>query len=86
MTHYEIDYSTMPEGAEKDAKAVADIREYLGAKPWLALMELAAKETTTIQTLHLNLSFCGVQGFPVSAFLRTYRANSFQAWWDMLPE
>lgn len=44
MTHYDISYAKLS-GAEADAKALKDIKSYLGSKGWLNLMELTAKET-----------------------------------------
>lgn len=85
MTHYDISYAKLSP-AEADAKAIKDIQAYLGAKGWLNLMELTAKETTTCRTLDFALSIIGVRGFPVFAFMRTYRPTSFDAWYNDLPE
>lgn len=62
---------------EKDAKAIEDIKEYLGEDKYSILVALAKSEAH-IDYVENILGFAGIQGYPVNAFLRTYRAEDFK--------
>lgn len=67
-----------------DAKALKDIRDYLSKKQWDTIMSSVNDPTVSCRTLDMLLHFCGVQGYPIFAFMRLYRANEYQAWYDTL--
>lgn len=66
MSHYDIDYSEMSE-PEKARKARRDIREYIGAKRYIVMVDYAATyERSYVEGLFEI--FLGVSGYPVKAF------------------
>jgi len=79
---YTINYSELDlTDAEKDERAIADMKEYLGEKRWELLHGLLVSEVNegkvSIGDVILSLSLVGVQGFPVHAFLRTYCTEAY---------
>ena len=84
--HNTVDYSKIEHEGKKRSAAINDIKEYFGEERWAALMEVVEDPNTTCQTLDFLLNFAGVQGFPVHAFMKRYRATDYQAWYDSLPE
>jgi hypothetical protein len=56
---------------QKDSEALMDIQKYLGLVRYDILVNAA--KTTPIAKLSQMLGFAGVEGYPVHAFLRTYR-------------
>lgn len=38
------------------------------------------------QAIDMMLSFCGVRGFPVFAWMRTFRPTEYDVWLNNLPE
>jgi len=64
---------------ERDEQALKDIRGYLSDKQWDALMD-CVKRGAKVPELNFYLSFMGIEGYPVHAFLRKYRLAEFRAW------
>jgi len=69
MTHYTVKYGDL-EGIPKQAKALADIVDYLGWEKFTELSGVLAEENPrlTLKQLRMALSFAGVQGYPVRAW------------------
>jgi hypothetical protein len=76
MTTYEIVYD-QPEGAEKRAKAVADIQSYLGQERYeeISGLLIQAQEAGELRqgfkAMIMPLIMVGVQGYPVRAWYET---------------
>jgi len=70
--HYDIDYSQLNlTDEEKAERAIADLRNYVGPKAYVALVEAAAYYPR--QTVRMMAAFfSGVEGYPVTAFLDKY--------------
>lgn len=85
--HYEIRYE---DGPAKAAKALQDIRDYLGEEHWARLGELFVQPGATIdgygnakkavQCVRLALCFAGVRGYPVRAYLQAVFALHPMRW------
>lgn len=71
-------YEGSPE--ERDAKAIEDIRSWLGQESWDTLMQLVGNPETTIPQLNFALSFAGVSGYPFHAFCRKYCLQPYREW------
>jgi len=81
--HYEIRYPA-PATVEQDAKALRDMRAYVGEKAWQSLagmffppaLKRGEAETPLewIRGIRLACSFAGVSGYPVSAYVRAWIA------------
>jgi hypothetical protein len=69
MTHYNISYEGL-DPIEKQNKAIADIKEYMGEAKFVDLTSKlrAAYPDCTIEQFTLMVSFAGVQGYPVKAW------------------
>ena len=71
MTHYNIDYSDL-EDAEKQAKAIADIIDYLGSPSKFNELTTMFREEADgnmhQRWFEIACSFAGVQGYPVVAW------------------
>lgn len=75
--HYTISYK---DGPDKAAKALQDIREYVGEEHWARLGKLFIQPGETIngygnakeavRMIRLALCFAGVHGYPVRAYLQ----------------
>jgi len=72
IMHYEIKYEGSQE--EKDAKALKDLREYMGDKWFNSVVESAKNDhnLTSMAQLRFMFSMGGVTGYPVDAFQRKY--------------
>ena len=72
MTRRIINYSGMTE-KEGDAKALRDLREYLGLGKYAMLIR-AVRKSSDIRVIDvmIALDIAGVEGRPVQAFLRHY--------------
>lgn len=86
MTHYDINYKFIEDEHERIEKAIADIKEYAHPRQWSALMRTAEDPSNNCDLIALCLSLMGVSGYPVHAFLKRHRAESYQRWYDNLPE
>lgn len=82
---YEISYANVPE-KQKDAKAIKDIKDYIAPEQWDILMQLVGDKTMPLTQIDIALHFCGVQGFPIFAFMRKYRPEDYSAWYESLPD
>lgn len=69
MTHYTTDYSKIPE-QEKAAKALKDIRAYLGDERFEQVEGIFRKEgPIDIRSFAFNCSmFLGIEGYPVTVW------------------
>lgn len=67
--HYNINYSKLPP-AEAHAKALADIKDYLGACKFKAICKIVhGDQTINRESFIMSLSmFMGIEGFPAQAF------------------
>lgn len=62
--HNEIRYT----GDDAEAKALADVIDWLSERQWAAIRDHAqTNPDTTLDQLKMVMSFAGVQGFPVLA-------------------
>lgn len=85
MGHRDVNYGK--DSKESDARAILDIKAYVGAasETWEILLVEAGKVETTgtneaFNDLQLAMSFCGIQGYPVHAFGRKYCPKAYRAW------
>lgn len=74
MSHYNIDYSAMPLLAA-DAKALKDMRSYLGTKSYKAAIQMARTHSPA-QTRNTLAFIVGVEGYPVEALLRAFNPET----------
>jgi hypothetical protein len=67
MTHHTINYSALRGNeASRKAKALRDIKEWLGAKRYAKITaEFRAMKQPSRAGFHLQVSFAGVSGYPV---------------------
>lgn len=92
MTHYDIKYDSGDRAAD-DAKAIADIRDYLSTKQWACLMALVGQATPAelaeagtpnyppdIKAIRFAFMVSGVSGYPVGAFCRKYALAQYRTW------
>lgn len=75
--HYDISYENLPR-EEADAKALADIVEYLGQKKFDEITTWLSKAPFT--TVNFVLSFLGIQGYPFHAYCRKYHLAAYREW------
>lgn len=70
MTHYIKDYSKITDPAEKQAKAIQDIKDYLGVKKFKHVCKLVHADQTATRTMFVrSLSiFVGIEGYPAEAW------------------
>lgn len=68
-----------------DAAALRDIVDYLSEKQWNIILE-AAKDRKQHGPQELDMYLCcvGVQGFPNHAFIRTFRPDQYDEWYESL--
>lgn len=67
MTHYDVSYAGL-EGDEKQAKALQDIREYMGDDKFVKVcLELRKGGKPEFESFQTACSFGGIQGYPVRA-------------------
>ena len=69
MTHYDVDYSTL-EGEAKKAKALEDIKEWLGEKKFDEVTELLKSDESSknFDKFAFYCGLVGVQYYPVEAW------------------
>lgn len=70
MSHYDIDYSKLPE-PEKHNKAIQDIKDWMGVERFDKITELFKQNYPTgpgIDQFNLMCAFVGVSGYPVKAW------------------
>lgn len=72
--HTDIDYSGISDQTEKDAKAIEDIKNWLGKKKFdefeLLIHRTKQARKVPFSELQLACGIGGVQGFPVYAWAR----------------
>jgi hypothetical protein len=82
--HTNISYKDLGRD-EADAKAIADIEEYCGAK----FYEVLLAETKVVedigtgeafQQLNIAMAFAGIKGFPIHAWGRRKCLKAYRAW------
>jgi hypothetical protein len=84
MSHYDISYSNISKD-QQDAKALNDIREYLGNAKYKLISE--ATQKYSMDQIDMFLGLAGVRGFPVFAFMRAhYSIKDYDRWYSSLPE
>lgn len=80
MTHYNIDYSTIDNNAEKEAKAIQDIKDYVGVdkfnKAHASLVELRQAEKLSLEKLEFMLMLPGISGFPCVAWFNLIKKDA----------
>lgn len=69
MTHYEVDYSELS-GEAKDAKALQDIKDFIGEDKFNKITEENRNETYTFRQFEIGVSFGGISGYPVKAWFK----------------
>lgn len=82
--HYTMNYSEISDRHERDAAAIADLQDYLGAAwnkllPELELVE-ADGTSAAFQRINVILGFCGASGYPIHALGRKYTPTAYRAW------
>lgn len=85
MSHYDINYSDLPTKADKDAKALQDVKDYLSEKQWSYIQETfyshkgfeisysVAKQW--LKAMSFACMMTGIQGYPVRAMKRKFLAQ-----------
>jgi hypothetical protein len=85
MTHYDRDYSKIPYRDDADRKAISDIREYVTAKQWTAMLayaERVAAGEEDIRQLDTALRIMvGISGYPLEAFYRAHCLDAMKEWY-----
>jgi hypothetical protein len=79
---YEIHYSRIADRKERDAQALADMKDYLGDERF-GLLTGAAQMCRTaedVQSVNIACSFAGVDGYPVTALFRKYCMEAYRLW------
>lgn len=67
MTHYDIDYSGLTPQAKYE-KAIHDIKDYMGEERYNKVVGLYKEiRPISLEVFRLQMSFAGVQGYPVVA-------------------
>ena len=77
--HHEILY--YGDEGEKEMKAVADCRDWLGEKQFREVMKLliqGAREGVSEQVLGFGLMLQGIQGFPAEVLIKQARDAAFR--------
>lgn len=71
--HYEINYGAHTDVVAADAAALADIRDWMGADRFETVdaMYKQLAEPISIDLFRLQMSFAGIQGYPVEAWYRS---------------
>lgn len=87
MTHYNTNYSSIPDRTKKDEKAIQDIFDYIGSNQefrdilMVELGKCAERGTAkAFAQMNFTLSFAGISGYPVHALGRKYCLESYRAW------
>lgn len=78
MSSYEINYASLS-GDEKRAAAIEDIKRYIGEENYERASAIIRRDIaagTTDDEFRFQLAFVGVQGYPVTAWLETLRAEA----------
>jgi hypothetical protein len=83
MTHYDRHYAGDPDA---DASAIRDICEYLSEEHWNAMIKAAMDPSASPRLLDMMLCMTGVQEFPNHAFIRVFRPDQYEEWFNSLPE
>ena len=79
MTHYDIDYSKLS-GVKRHAKAIQDIKDYIGKDRFKHLTKILVKENLqTLDEYKMALSFAGIHGYPCEAWMHHVQAVQFGA-------
>ena len=71
--HYEINYKGFADTADADRAALADIQDWMGSDRF-ARVDAVYRELTepvSIDVFRLQMSFAGIQGYPVEAWYRS---------------
>lgn len=84
---YEIQYKHLGR-EEADAKAIEDIKDWMGrdekgAERFLILVEVAneiLQGKSPFGSLNMTMGFVGIQGFPFHAFARKYCLEPYREW------
>lgn len=68
--HYTIDYSKITDPVEKQAKAIYDIKNYLGVPKFKQVCRLVhGDQTVTREGFIMSLAiFVGIEGYPAEAW------------------
>jgi hypothetical protein len=71
--HYEVSYRAHEDVAAADAAAIADIRDWLGAERFATVDSVYRQlsEPVSLDLFRLQMSFAGIQGYPVAAWYRS---------------
>ena len=71
--HYEINYRAHADVAAADAAAIADIKDWMGAEQFERVDTVYRQmaEPVSIDLFYLQMSFAGIQGYPVEAWYRS---------------
>lgn len=70
MSHYKIDYSKIEDPVAKQAKAIQDIKDYLGIPRFMKICKIIhAEQTITRNHFIMSLSMLvGIEGYPAEAW------------------
>ena len=76
MTHYDVDYTSL-EGEAKKAKAIADIKFYLGEEKFNSVTQAGKKDLllgrlTKEQFAWMCRILAGIDGYPITV------------WWELI--
>lgn len=70
--HYEVNYKKFETVSDRDAAAIGDIREFMGAERFATVNALFAQlDPIPLEQFRLQLSFAGIGGYPVEAWHRS---------------
>lgn len=77
--HYTKAYTT-GERETRDARAIADIQDYLTPKQWNTFLQIAGDPASTADMINAAFGFVGISGYPFHAFCRHYMLTRYRDW------
>ena len=71
MSHYTMDYSTLPEGEKRIAKALKDCKDWLGTQQYRKIIRIIKADNgrTPRNLLMIGLALRGIQGYPAEVMI-----------------
>lgn len=70
---YTIDYSNLPDGPEKEEKALNDLAAYIGSERYANIVRICEEEKFPPEFIEKSLSVLGgISGYPAKVFARKY--------------
>lgn len=74
MSTYEVNYTDVENVGKKRAKAIEDVKIYLGNKKWNEVKKILTntfRNRPTLAEIEFLMMYVGIQGYPCEAILDT---------------